>query len=577
MTQFILAYLAGVLTIATPCIVPILPFVLARADEPFRRGGLPILLGLAFGFAAVASLASFAGAWAIEANRHGRAAALALVTLFGLAMLQPALAARLTAPLVAIGARLSDRVGRRQRVTMLSSMLLGIATGLIWAPCAGPVLGLILTSAALRGPSVETSLLLMTYGLGAATSLAAGLLLGGRVLAAVKRSAPWGEGVRRILGAAVVAGAAIIWLGLDTGALTRLSTAGTNHLERNLIAAVQAGPGLGLTASAYAAPEPVLSGPERSLLGAQQWLNTPPLKSEDLSGKVVLVNFWTYSCINCLRVLPHVRAWAEKYRDRGLVVIGVHTPEFAFEKDAANVSKALDLLGVSYPVALDSDFGIWRAFNNNAWPALYFIDADGRIRDRALGEGDYEESERLIQQLLSEANGASAASGLAAVSAPGPQAAPDERDLGSDETYVGYRHATNFASPGGARNDVPNLYHTASALALNRWSLDGNWTVGREFATLNDPSGRIAYRFHARDLHLVMGPAADGHPVRFRVTIDGAAPGANHGSDVDAEGWGTLQEDRLYQLVRQAGPVTDRTFQIEFAEPGVRAYAFTFG
>jgi cytochrome c biogenesis protein CcdA/thiol-disulfide isomerase/thioredoxin len=472
MTLFILAYLAGVLTIATPCIFPILPFVLARADEPFRRGGLPMLLGLAFAFAAVASLASVAGGWAVEANRHGRTAALALMTLFGLTMLLPDLAARMTMPIVSIGSRLSNWVGQRRSAdgtTAASSMLLGVATGLVWAPCAGPVLGLILPAAALRGAGIETSLLLLTYGLGAATSLAAGLFFGGRLLAGVKQSVRWGDGLRRILGAAVVAGAATIWLGLDTGLLTRLSSASTNILEQRLITTLRNAPesGTGMDGHA-AAPAPALSGPLGSLLGAPQWLNTQPLHPEDIRGKVVLVNFWTYSCINCLRVLPHVRAWAEKYKDRGLVVIGVHTPEFAFEKDVANVGKASVSLGVGYPVAIDNDFGIWRAFNNQAWPALYFIGADGRLRHHVLGEGGYDQSEQLIQQLLSEANGAPVASDIVAISGKGPQAAADERDLRSAETYVGYRQARNFASPGGIKEDAPNLYRAGSVLSLNR-------------------------------------------------------------------------------------------------------------
>ena len=578
MTLFILAYLAGILTIATPCIFPILPFVLARADAPFGRGGLPMLLGLALAFAAVASLAAFAGGWAVEANRHGRIVALALMTLFGLTMLLPGLATRMTAPIVSLGSRLSSLAGQQmtEGATTISSILLGVATGLLWAPCAGPVLGLILTGAALGGPSIETSLLLLTYGLGAATSLAAGLFLGGRLLALAKQSARWGDHLRRLLGAAVVAGAAIIWLGLDTGLLTRWSSASTNSLEQGLIATLRNGPAMTLGTPAYAA-DPVLSAPLRSLLGARQWLNTQPLHPEDLRGKVVLVNFWTYSCINCLRVLPHVRAWTEKYKDRGLVVIGVHTPEFAFEKNVANVSKATVSLGVGYPVAIDNDFGIWRALDNQAWPALYFIGADGRIRHQVLGEGSYDQSERLIQQLLSEANGVPVSGDILAITGKGPQAAADERDLRSGETYIGYNQGSNFASPGGVSEDAPSLYRTAPALPLNRWSLAGVWTIGGEFATLNDASGSITYRFHARDLHLVMAPASPGHPIRFRVKIDGVPPGADHGFDVDAEGWGSVQEDRLYQLVRQAGPVADRTFEIEFFDAGIRAYAFTFG
>jgi cytochrome c biogenesis protein CcdA/thiol-disulfide isomerase/thioredoxin len=584
MTLYILAYAAGLLTIASPCIFPILPFVLTRADQPFRRGGLPLLLGLALAFAAVASLASVAGGWAVDANRHGRIAALAVMTLFGLAMLFPALATRMMAPVVSIGSRLSDWAGHRvnasdatRNATAIPSILLGVATGLLWAPCAGPVLGLILTGAALRGPSIETSLLLLTYGLGATTSLAAGLLFGGRLLAVVKQSVRWSDGFRRVLGAAVVAGAATIWLGADTGLLTRLSSAGTNVLEQGLIVALRQAPvSATAQAAAHAAPAFALPAPLSSLFDKRQWLNAQP-RPEDLRGKVVLVNFWTYSCINCLRTLPHIRSWAEKYRDRGLVVIGVHTPEFAFEKNVANVRTASVSLGVGYPVVIDNDFAIWRAFDNHAWPAIYFIGADGRVRHHTLGEGGYEQSEKLIQQLLSEAGSAPVVKDITGIRAEGAQAAADESNLGSAETYIGYRQASNFASPGGIREDVPSLYGAGPALSLNTWCLAGNWTVGGEFATLNKAPGGISYRFHARDLHLVLGPATQGQPVRFRVKIDGQPPGADHGFDVDAEGLGSVRENRLYQLVRQAGPVMERTFEIEFLDAGVQAYAFTFG
>jgi cytochrome c biogenesis protein CcdA/thiol-disulfide isomerase/thioredoxin len=573
MTLFLLAYLAGVLTIATPCIVPVLPFVLAGGGQSFRRGALPLLLGLAFAFAAVASLAAVAGGWAVAVNHYARAVALALLFLFGFTLLSPTLAARLSQPLVALGARLSNRAAQRR--TAGSSLLLGVATGLLWAPCAGPVLGLILTGAALRGPNAGTSLLLLAYGLGTATSLAAGLLLGRRLLGLFRRSAHWGEGLRRLLGAGVVAGAAAILLGLDSGVLTRWSSSNTNALERQLIQF------MGVADAQATEPDmqhsiPPLTAPQLALLGASQWLNTPGLRPEDLRGKVVLVNFWTYSCINCLRTLPYVRAWAAKYKDQGLVVIGVHTPEFAFEKDVANVRTALGSLGVQYPVAIDNDFGIWRAFDNEAWPALYFIDARGRVRQRVLGEGGYDRSEQLIQKLLTEAGATTAALPIGVAGGEGTQAAGDPWHQRSDESYVGYDKAVDFDSPGGFEQDLPKLYR-AAPLPLNHWSLAGQWTVGGEFATLNGASGSITYRFHARDLHLVMGPAPQGGPVRFRVLIDGAAPGANHGTDVDADGWGSVKDYRLYQLVRQSGPVQDHNFEIEFLGPGVRAYSFTFG
>ena len=596
MILFLLAFAGGVLTIASPCILPVLPFVFARADRPFVRSGLPMLVGMAATFAAVATLAAVAGGWAVEANRYGRLAAIALLALFGLALLFPRLADRLTRPLVALGARLSQTAARdeeKQNAPILPSLLLGVATGLLWAPCAGPVLGLILTGAALQGASVETSLLLLAYAAGAATSLALALLVGGRVFAAMKRSLGVGEWIRRGLGVAVLAAVVAIALGLDTGFLTRVSLASTASLEQGLldkVGASPAGPAMmsgnpapasGSPAMMMAAKPPAaadlpIEGTLPALSGAVAWLNSPPLTAEALKGKVVLVDFWTYSCINCLRAIPYVRAWAEKYRDQGLVVIGVHAPEFAFEKNIDNVRMAVADLKLDYPVAIDNDYAIWRAFNNQYWPAHYFIDAQGRIRHHHFGEGDYDESERVIQQLITAAGKAAVATDLVSVTASGAQAAADMNDILSPETYVGYARAANFISPGGAVQDARHVY-TAPTPRLNEWALSGDWTIGGEHAALNDKDGGIVYRFHARDLHLVLGPAPDGKPVRFRVTIDGAAPGDSHGTDVDAEGQGTVTAQRLYQLVRQNGAIADHTFEIRFLDPGVQAYAFTFG
>jgi thiol-disulfide isomerase/thioredoxin len=333
---------------------------------------------------------------------------------------------------------------------------------------------------------------------------------------------------------------------------------------------------LGLGTAAIAAPGLALPSPQRSLLTGRQWLNTAPLRAEDLRGKVVLVNFWTYSCINSLRPLPYVRAWAAKYKDRGLVVVGVHTPEFGFEKDMANVRRALGELGVGYPVVLDSDYAIWNAFGNEAWPAFYFIGADGRVHKRVLGEGGYDQSERLLQKLLVDAKGAAVSDAVVPVVGRGPQAAPDWDHLGSEETYVGYAKADGFASKGGFARDKARSYQAPDRLTVNNWSLAGAWTVGGEFATLGGTPGAIAYRFHARDLNLVMAPS-DGRPVRFRVRIDGADPGADHGFDTDAQGFGRIETPRMYQLVRQTRAVADRTFTIEFLDAGARAYVFTFG
>ena len=314
-----------------------------------------------------------------------------------------------------------------------------------------------------------------------------------------------------------------------------------------------------------------------SLSRANEWLNSPPLTAEALRGKVVLVEFWTYTCINWLRQLPYVRAWAEKYKDKGLVVIGVHTPEFPFEKNVDNVRLALKARGISYPVAIDSDYGIWRGFDNNYWPALYFIDAAGRVRHWVFGEGKYEQSEMVIQRLLMEAGNTGFSDDLVAAEARGPEVAADWGSLKSPENYIGYERTEGFASVGGAAMDQPHTFAIPPNLRLNSWGLAGDWTLSKGAVMLNKPGGRIAYRFHARDLHLVMGPPEPGKPVRFRVLIDGQAPGAAHGSDVDVEGNGVLAEQRLYQLIRQQKPIGDRLFEIEFLDPGAEAFAFTFG
>jgi cytochrome c biogenesis protein CcdA/thiol-disulfide isomerase/thioredoxin len=582
---YLVAYLGGVLTIASPCILPVLPFVFARADQPFIRSGFPMLIGMAVVFAAVATLAAVGGGWVVQANQVGRLAAIVLLALFGLALLFPAIGDRAMRPLVRLGGRTAAMAGGGPGAgpaSFAGSLLLGAATGLLWAPCAGPVLGLILTGAALNGASTGTTVLLLAYAAGAATSLALALLAGGRVFAFMKRSLGAGEWIRRGLGAAVLLAVVAIAVGLDTGFLTRVSVASTASLEQGLLdrlrppAPASQAPAGSMAMSAKNGGDLPVEGTLPSLAGATAWFNSEPLSPAALKGKVVLVDFWTYSCINCLRSLPYVRAWAEKYRDQGLVVIGVHTPEFAFEKDLGNVRKAIADLGVTYPVAVDNDYAIWRAFDNEYWPAHYFVDAEGRIRYHHFGEGRYDESERVIQQLLAEAGRKDLPTGTVSVSAAGIEAGSDLSKVKSPETYIGYRRAENFVPAHALVPDVAHAYDKA-APALNEWSLAGNWTVGDEMATLNAAGGRIAYRFHARDLHLVLGLPAGGTPVRFRVTIDGAAPGENHGADTDATGSGIVTGDRLYQLVRQAGPIADHTFEIEFLDPGVRAYSFTFG
>jgi len=311
--------------------------------------------------------------------------------------------------------------------------------------------------------------------------------------------------------------------------------------------------------------------------GATGWLNSPPLATDELRGKVVLVDFWTYTCINWLRTLGYVRAWSEKYTDHGLVVVGVHTPEFPFERDVDNVRQAVEDMRVEYPVALDSDYAIWEAFSNQYWPAVYIADAEGRIRHHHFGEGGYEECERIVQQLLREAGGDGIPDDLVAVADDGFEAQADWSNLESPETYLGYGQAQNFASPGGAERNEPRTYVVPDPLRLNQWALSGDWTVERGPCVLNGADGRIAFRFHARDVNLVMGPPARGTSVPFRVLVDGEPPGAAHGLDVDEQGHGTLSEQRLHQLIRERGSIRDRTLEITFLASGAEAYAFTFG
>jgi thiol-disulfide isomerase/thioredoxin len=315
-----------------------------------------------------------------------------------------------------------------------------------------------------------------------------------------------------------------------------------------------------------------------SLGWATAWLNSAPLTAADLQGKVVLVDFWTYTCINWLRTTPYVRAWAAKYKEQGLVVIGVHTPEFTFEEDVDNVRRSAQERGLTYPIAIDNDRAIWRGFGNQYWPAVYFIDAAGRVRNHHFGEGNYDESEMRIRQLLAaRGSGGAIDSESVAVEAHGPELGADWRNLKSPETYVGHRKAEKFASPGGAVVNASHLYAVPPRLSLNQWALSGEWTVTPEAAVLNAAGGRIAYRFHARDLHLIVGPAARRGAVAFRVFIDGQPPADGHGSDVDQQGHGKVTEQRLYQLIRQTGPISDRQFEIEFLDAGVEAFAFTFG
>jgi thiol-disulfide isomerase/thioredoxin len=368
--------------------------------------------------------------------------------------------------------------------------------------------------------------------------------------------------IRTIVGAAITIAGAVSWMGIAGGAggILNMRSGVFDSSDRT-------------EAVARFAP----AGEFPSLMGATEWINTVPLSARGLRGKVVLVEFWTYTCINWRRESPYVRAWAERYKDKGLVVIGVHTPEFEFERSVDNVRWATQKLGINYPVAVDSQQAIWSAFGNEYWPALYFIDARGRIRGRHFGEGDYEESERTIRELLKEAGATDLGEGFARVSPGGAEVAADMDSLRSPESYVGYGHQRNFGSPGEIVPDVQRAYAAPRQMRLNHWALAGEWSVHRDSVVSTQAPARIAYLFHARDVNLVMGPSNSGASPRFRVLIDGKPPGEAHGTDVDAQGEGRLTEPRVYQLIRQPGEIADRLFEIEFLDPGAEAFDFTFG
>jgi thiol-disulfide isomerase/thioredoxin len=505
----------------------------------------------------------------VHLNQIGRIVAIVIVAILGASLLFPDLAALLTRPFVRLGDRLQQ--GRRADSGFGSSLVLGIATGLLWTPCAGPILGLLLTGAAIHGTGLQTWPLLMVFALGAACPLALALLAGGKIFQAMKQSLGAEEWIRRALGVLVLLGAGAIAFGWDQGLLTRLSLgSGPMRLEQWVLAKT------GMSKAETAGPELADEGQMPELSGAIAWINSPPLTREALLGKVVVIDFWTYSCINCLRALPYVQSWAQKYADSGLVVIGVHSPEFAFEREESNVEQAVRDLSIHYPVANDANRVIWQAFGNHYWPAHYFVDIRGHIRAHHNGEGDYDGSEKIIQRLLAERNGKmfQVEGGTAGQGIEAPAALADVK---SPETYIGYDRQDNLMSPEDVAQDAPAEYTRPADFDLNDWALAGRWTIGAEQATLDRTPGSIIFRFHARDVHLVLGPAANGQPVRFRVKLDGQPVGDSHGVDVDAAGNGVVKEQRLYQLIRQKGEIQDRTIEIEFLDPGVQAYSLTFG
>ncbi|WP_434577003.1 cytochrome c biogenesis protein DipZ [Pseudomonas sp. Z5-35] len=399
--MLLIAFLGGILTILSPCILPVVPFLFARANQS-RSSVLLTLAGMMLTFALVSSLAVVSSEWVIHASSVGRQVALVVMVLFALSLMFSRVGIWLSGPLVSLGNRLDAGAGRMAGPA--GSLLIGVATGLLWAPCAGPILGVILTGAMLQGASAETSLLLLAYGLGSALSLGTLILAGRGLIGRLKPSLPITAWLRRATGALVLLAAVAIGTGVDDRLLANTSSQQSTSLEKSLLENVPKAIDYVVSkAGANSMPNLESQGPMPSLDGAVQWLNSPPLDREALRGKVVLVDFWTYDCINCQHTLPYVNGWAKKYEKDGLVVIGVHTPEYGYEKIIANVRDQVRKLDIQYPVAIDNQYAIWRAFNNQYWPAHYFIDAKGQVRYSHFGEGRYGEQEQVIQQLLQEA------------------------------------------------------------------------------------------------------------------------------------------------------------------------------
>ncbi len=589
MLTVILSYLGGVLTILSPCILPVIPFIFSRSDQSFRKSGLPMLIGMILSFASIAALSVAGGRWVAQANQIGRTFALVVFAVLGISLIFPKVAERLTSPLVRLGGILQRRADAAStastRTSTLSSLLLGASIGLLWAPCAGPILGLVLAGATLGSSYQKTFGLLLAFAAGAATSLGLAILGGSKVLRILKKGLGAEEWIRRSIGVMVLVAVVAISLRIDTKVLANLSFINTGQFEQALIDRTTLGHKAVDENSALTD-----EGPSPPLDGATQWLNSEPLSIASLRGKVVLIDFWTYSCINCLRTLPYLKAWAEKYHNQGLIVIGVHTPEFAFEKSIDNVKNAVKDLNIKYPVAVDSDQVIWSAFKNRYWPAHYFLDAKGHIRFHHFGEGNYAESEKLIQELLAEAHGDQehhseklgtvSMSSNASTHETGVEAPPSSGGVASPETYLGYFRQEGFVSIPDIQKDTVAKYKIPSQLSLNQWGFSGSWKIGSEMAKLSSSDGKLAFRFRARDLHLVMG-APEGKSIPFRVTIDGKAPKHSFGQDIDANGYGKMKLHRLYQLIRQSNEPgeksSDHTFQIEFFAPGAEVFAFTFG
>ena len=578
-TLAFLAVAAGALTVLSPCILPILPALLsASAPGEGRHRPLWIVLGLALGFSLFGAVFTVFGTFLGLSNAALRYVAMAVLLFFGLSLLWPRLWDAFGMRISAMSQKIPGIGGDPSRRGRLAAIAIGCSLGMVWAPCAGPILGIILTFAAVQGAFGRSLLLLAAYSLGASVPMLV-IGYGGRGLyrrvAALGR---WGELSHKVMGAVTVASVIALFFNLDTVFLTHLPSglSYSGALERRLAEVRPQGGGDGAGATVVAASSgdsalPIL-GKMPDFVEIAAWLNSPPLTARELRGKVVLVDFWTYSCINCIRTLPYVTGWYDKYRDQGLVVVGVHTPEFAFEKDEGNVRKAILRYGIRYPVALDNFYGTWKAYDNRYWPAHYLFDAQGRLRDVHFGEGKYQETERAIQSLLMEARLLHAPKGLE------PRASNvDFSRIDSPETYLGYARATNFSSREPASRDRAASYSVPSTLGLNAWALRGTWKIAGESAGLEAPGGAVRFRFKAPRLNLVMG--GKGRKTRAVVRLDGKPlPADARGADTGPGGRLVVGAPRLYNLV--ALPAQDRgdhVFEIDFEEPGVELYAFTFG
>jgi cytochrome c biogenesis protein CcdA/thiol-disulfide isomerase/thioredoxin len=574
MSLYIIVYLAGILTILSPCILPVLPFVFASTQKSFVKGALPLLLGMSVTFSAFSALAIIGGEWVVGASQWGRGLALVFLSLFALALLFPSISEKIFAPAVNFGSKIGVSPTQGQGPRFGSSLLIGVSTGFLWAPCAGPILGLVLTGAAVQKNLLTSIFLLMSYSAGASSSLALALVSGQKFLGSMKKALGVDQVVKKVLGALVLVGVAVIALGLDQKILGPISKIETAGLEEKL---------LGVLASQKKSEVVQTQTPGwPDFPEGLQWFNSKALTQKDLQGKVVLIDFWTYSCINCLHTLPSVKDWAAKYKDQGLVVIGVHTPEFGFEKVPDNVKKAIADLGVTYPVVLDNDFKIWNSFQNRYWPAHYFINRQGQVVYHHFGEGNYQESEEKIKELLMQPAGVlgkALGSDLPSTSpatsgTPSPQAAAAALPA-TPETYLGLGKTHSLITVPRAQDEKILVYKPIELAQLHHWTVQGRWALQDTFAETKEKGDKLKIQFLGRSAHIVL---ASDKPQGFLIKVDGQPPKAWHGVDIDEEGRGQVSGNRLYDILANdtSKSASVHNLEIEFLAPGIQAYSLTF-